>query len=158
MRRINSDFANGLGNLLSRTLTLIELRLNGIVPRRVDQPPTETSSEKHLAGPDGLLAYVLTLKQLEFNRALEAHLATRASCRINTLTNLRLGRWPKTRRKRAAQPETVLYCSGLKHSALLSASRVSVYAEQRRSAISGLNLAFESNFLRTPLRAEVSNW
>jgi methionyl-tRNA synthetase len=45
-RRINSDLANGIGNLLSRTLTMIERNCNGTIPD-VPQEYLETNKEKY---------------------------------------------------------------------------------------------------------------
>ena len=71
--RINSDLANGLGNLLSRTLTLIERSSNGLVPEPVVSAETERERELQQAAHD-LLHTALPRHQqsMEFNRALEA--------------------------------------------------------------------------------------
>jgi len=74
--RINSDLANGLGNLLHRTLTLIERFSNGIIPE-----PVASSADTELEGrikktaeclPHAELGIHLLPDKLEFNRALEA--------------------------------------------------------------------------------------
>jgi methionyl-tRNA synthetase len=69
--RVNSDLANGLGNLLSRTLTLIERARAGRVPA----PGKIRAAERDLqqAATD-LLNDVLPrhIEQLEFNRALDS--------------------------------------------------------------------------------------
>ncbi|HSA85262.1 MAG TPA: methionine--tRNA ligase, partial [Nitrospira sp.] len=69
--RVNSDLANGLGNLLSRTLTLIERTQGGAVPA-----PGEGGAAEHelQRAALALLNEALSshLEQLEFNRALEA--------------------------------------------------------------------------------------
>ena len=69
--RINSDLANGLGNLLSRTLTLIERTQGGLVPTPGTDGPAERELEQATVS---LLNNMLPhhLEQLEFNRALEA--------------------------------------------------------------------------------------
>ncbi|HEX5545723.1 MAG TPA: methionine--tRNA ligase subunit beta, partial [Nitrospira sp.] len=69
--RINSDLANGLGNLLSRTLTLIERTQAGLLPTPGPIRPAERELEQAALS---LLNEVLPrhLEQLEFNRALEA--------------------------------------------------------------------------------------
>lgn len=69
--RINSDLANGLGNLLSRTLTLIERTQGGLLPAPGLLRPIERELEQATVS---LLNEVLPhhLEQLEFNRALEA--------------------------------------------------------------------------------------
>jgi methionyl-tRNA synthetase len=69
--RINSDLANGLGNLLSRTLTLIERTQSGQVP----VPGNIGAAERDLQHATVTLLNDLLprhLEQLEFNRALEA--------------------------------------------------------------------------------------
>ena len=69
--RVNSDLANGLGNLLSRTLTLIERTQAGQVPA----PGKPKAAERDLQQATvALLNDVLPrhLEQLEFSRALEA--------------------------------------------------------------------------------------
>ena len=69
--RINSDLANGLGNLLSRTLTLIERTQAGQVPAPGKIRAADRDVQKATVA---LLNEVLPrhLEQLEFNRALEA--------------------------------------------------------------------------------------
>ena len=69
--RVNSDLANGLGNLLSRTLTLIERTQEGHVPA----PGKIRAAEQDLRQATvALLNDVLPshLENQEFNRALEA--------------------------------------------------------------------------------------
>ena len=71
--RVNSDLANGLGNLLSRTLTLIERNTNGLVPRPVPSADTALEPELRQACLDLLnIQLSETMPRLEFNRALEA--------------------------------------------------------------------------------------
>ena len=69
--RVNSDLANGLGNLLSRTLTLIERTQAGHIPTPGKIGPAEWELERATLS---LLNEVLPrhFEQLEFNRALEA--------------------------------------------------------------------------------------
>ncbi len=69
--RINIDLANGLGNLLSRTLTLIERTQAGLLPVPGPIRPAERELEQAAVS---LLNDVLPrhVEQLEFNRALEA--------------------------------------------------------------------------------------
>lgn len=69
--RINSDLANGLGNLLSRTLTLIERTQGGVIPVLGNTGPAEHELEQAAMS---LLRETLPrhIEQLEFNRALEA--------------------------------------------------------------------------------------
>jgi methionyl-tRNA synthetase len=71
--RINSDLANGLGNLLSRTLTLIERSTDGLVPQSVVSAETTLEPELRQACYDLLNTQLdETLPRLEFNRTLEA--------------------------------------------------------------------------------------
>jgi methionyl-tRNA synthetase len=69
--RINSDLANGLGNLLSRTLTLIERTQAGRVPTQGKSRAADRDLEQSTVA---LLNDLLPrhLEQFEFNRALEA--------------------------------------------------------------------------------------
>ncbi len=76
--RINSDLANGLGNLLSRTLTLVERFSKGAIPEPVPSAQgAQGAMEQELARTaeslvaDKLLTH-LAVDRLEFNRALEA--------------------------------------------------------------------------------------
>jgi methionyl-tRNA synthetase len=69
--RINSDLANGLGNLLSRTLTLIDRFAEGEIPPI--PPPLETPMEEELTEP-GLAIFRQgdsDIKELAFGRSLE---------------------------------------------------------------------------------------
>ncbi len=71
--RINSDLANGLGNLFSRTLTLIERNTGGRVPASSEQIETPLEHELRQACHDLINTQIPeTLPRLEFNRALEA--------------------------------------------------------------------------------------
>jgi methionyl-tRNA synthetase len=83
-RRINSDLANGLGNLLSRTLAMIERNCNGTIPD-VPQEYLETNKEKYgllLHAKEQLLSLGKALDgfftDLEFN-ALLLHITSRAT-------------------------------------------------------------------------------
>ncbi|MEO8341105.1 MAG: methionine--tRNA ligase, partial [Nitrospirota bacterium] len=71
--RINSDLANGLGNLFSRTLTLIEQNTDGRVPSPSEQAKTSLEHGLQQACVDLINTQLPeTLPRLEFNRALEA--------------------------------------------------------------------------------------
>lgn len=68
--RINSDLANGIGNLLSRTLTMIEKYCGGQTPKRstsVDAAGNELETQAR----NVLEAIHGELSQLQFHRALE---------------------------------------------------------------------------------------
>ncbi|UVT19516.1 MAG: methionine--tRNA ligase [Nitrospira sp.] len=71
LTRINSDLANGLGNLLSRTLTLIERTQAGLIPNPKEIGPVEQELQ-HATMTLLNEVFPRHLEQLEFNRALEA--------------------------------------------------------------------------------------
>jgi methionyl-tRNA synthetase len=70
--RINSELADGLGNLLSRTLTMIERFCNGHIPEA--KPQIETMGDQELAQVTGkLMAEAKShTEQLRFSRSLES--------------------------------------------------------------------------------------
>ena len=71
--RINGDLANGLGNLLSRTVTLIQRCCHGTVP--APHPASVTQLDIDLrAAAESLIQKTMPhhLRRLEFNRTLEA--------------------------------------------------------------------------------------
>jgi methionyl-tRNA synthetase len=72
VHRLNSDLANDLGNLFSRTLTMAHKYLNGVVPA-VDQA---TETELGLTLKDdamkAVLEYETTMNAFAFHRALQA--------------------------------------------------------------------------------------
>ena len=71
--RINADLANGLGNLLSRTVTLIQRFCHGAVP--APDPSAVTGFEADLqSAAESLMQQTLShhLQRTEFNRTLEA--------------------------------------------------------------------------------------
>lgn len=104
--RINSDLANGLGNLLSRTLTLIERTQAGHIPA----PGTIGPAEQELQHTSVLLLNETLprhLEHLEFNRALEAiwHVVQLANQYVD-----KTAPWTLAKNERdAAQLRTVLY-------------------------------------------------
>jgi methionyl-tRNA synthetase len=73
--RINSDLANGLGNLLSRTVTLIQRSCGGKIPTPVSSETTDLDAALHTTA-DALIREKLPLHlgsdRLEFNRTLES--------------------------------------------------------------------------------------
>ena len=104
--RVNSDLANGLGNLLSRTLTLIERTQAGQIPDPGKIGPAERELEQATLS---LLNDVLPhhIEQLEFNRALEA------ICQVVQLANQYVDKtapWALAKDEgNAGQLRTVLY-------------------------------------------------
>ncbi|MGB0910298.1 MAG: methionine--tRNA ligase, partial [Nitrospirales bacterium] len=72
--RNNSDLANGLGNLLSRTVTLIQRFANSTIPAPVTSTEDESDRELQAAAETLLqttLPYHLHPERMEFNRTLE---------------------------------------------------------------------------------------
>jgi methionyl-tRNA synthetase len=70
INRINSDLANGLGNLLSRTLTLIERFADGRVPS-CPSPDDQFTEDLNVAGLEAHNFSGEHFASLEFNRVLE---------------------------------------------------------------------------------------
>ena len=69
--RINSDLANDLGNLLSRTLSMIAKYTDGVVPAPVPSKTRELESELITAFEDLPNAYAHFMEALDFHEALE---------------------------------------------------------------------------------------
>jgi methionyl-tRNA synthetase len=69
--RINSDLANGLGNLLSRTLTLIEKSCDGIIPEHSLAGSSEIEEKLTVAGHEAFTLADSEIENLAFSRALE---------------------------------------------------------------------------------------
>lgn len=69
--RINSDLADGLGNLLSRTLTMIERFTQGKIPLVADAAESELDTQLTQSTGDLMAVVKDHIEQLRFNRALE---------------------------------------------------------------------------------------
>ena len=127
MTRINSDLANGLGNLLSRTLTLIERTQGGMIPAPGVSGPAEQELEQAAMS---LLQEILPhhLEQLEFNRALEAiwHVVQLANQYVD-----KTAPWTLAKNEHdATQLKTVLYTMA----EILRCLSVATYAVMPKSA------------------------
>lgn len=125
--RINSDLANGLGNLLSRTLTLIERTQGGMIPAPGTSGPAEQELERATIS---LLREILPrhLEQLEFNRALEGiwHVVQLANQYVD-----KTAPWTLAKREcDATQLKTVLYTMA----EILRCLSIATYAVMPRSA------------------------
>jgi methionyl-tRNA synthetase len=106
--RVNSDLANGLGNLVSRTLTLIEQNTGGLIPSPVTSAETRLEPELRQACQELLnTSLEETLPKLEFNRALEAvwHLVQLANQYVDQSAPWTLVKKPEN----APRLHTVLY-------------------------------------------------
>ncbi len=69
--RINSDLANGLGNLLSRTLTLIERSTGGMIPNVPAPLSSDIEERLTTAGVEAFSRGSSDIEELAFSRALE---------------------------------------------------------------------------------------
>jgi methionyl-tRNA synthetase len=67
VQRYNADLANGYGNLVSRTLTMIGKYFDGIVPEPVAEQADSIATES----PKAIAAVVRYFDALDFSRALE---------------------------------------------------------------------------------------
>jgi methionyl-tRNA synthetase len=70
VERVNADLANNLGNLVSRTLNLIEKLCGGVIPESGVQGPAEAELAAHLA--HGKQAVESAMAELRFHDALTA--------------------------------------------------------------------------------------
>ncbi|GAB6099734.1 methionine--tRNA ligase [Halanaerocella petrolearia] len=69
IQRINSDLANDLGNLLNRTVAMVEKYFDGQVP--VDKIETDYDSDLEEVAQDTFAAIEENMEQLQFSTALE---------------------------------------------------------------------------------------
>jgi len=67
VQRYNSDLANGYGNLVSRTLTMIGKYFDGVVPEPVAEQADSIATE----APNAIAAFGRSFDALDFSRALE---------------------------------------------------------------------------------------
>ena len=67
VQRYNSDLANGYGNLVSRTLTMIGKYFDGVVPEAVGIQADSIATE----APNAIAAVTRSFDSLDFSRALE---------------------------------------------------------------------------------------
>ena len=67
VQRYNSDLANGYGNLVSRTLTMIGKYFGGVVPEPVGTQADSIATE----APNAIAAFGRSFEALDFSRALE---------------------------------------------------------------------------------------
>jgi methionyl-tRNA synthetase len=107
LTRYNSDLANGLGNLASRTLAMISRYCGGLIPAA--HPKAIGEAEKSLSGAvaEAARASIAQLEELSFSRALELIWAAIAEVDgyITTAKPWSLSEDPSQR----ARLETVLY-------------------------------------------------
>src|SRR5690349_19903845 len=67
VQRYNADLANGYGNLVSRTLSMIGRYFNGLVP----EPVAEQATSIHTQAPEVIATFAQQFDGLDFSRALE---------------------------------------------------------------------------------------
>jgi len=73
VQRYNADLANGCGNLVSRTLSMIERYFEGVVPRGPEPGSESADSEKiRLAAEEIIREYNTRFDVFDFSRALES--------------------------------------------------------------------------------------
>ena len=147
--RVNSDLANGLGNLLSRTLTLIEKNRSNQIPQAGKSRAAERDLQQVTIT---LLNETLPrhLEQLEFSRALEAiwQVVQIANQYVDKTAPWNLAK----NESDADQLNTVLYymaetlrCLALAISPFMPTSAQSICTQL------GLSLDFNATLLRSPL-------
>ena len=68
VQRYNSDLANGYGNLVSRTLTMIGKYFDGVVPEATGLQADSIATE----APNAIAAFNRSIDALDFSRALES--------------------------------------------------------------------------------------
>ncbi|MDX2253637.1 MAG: methionine--tRNA ligase [Nitrospira sp.] len=147
--RVNSDLANGLGNLLSRTLTLIEKNRSNQIPQAGKSRAAERDLQQATVT---LLNETLPrhLEQLEFSRALEAiwQVVQIANQYVDKTAPWNLAK----NESDADQLNTVLYymaetlrCLALAISPFMPTSAQSICTQL------GLSLDFNATLLRSPL-------
>ena len=68
VQRYNSDLANGYGNLVSRTLTMIGKYFDGVVPEATGLQADSIATE----APNAIAAFDRSIDALDFSRALES--------------------------------------------------------------------------------------
>ena len=107
VNRINSELADGLGNLLSRTLTMIERFCDGRIPSSNETVATLGGFEFMQATGDLNATAKTHIEQLQFSRALETSMGTYSNCATNTLRRTLRGSLQRNRRTGQAGESTV---------------------------------------------------
>ena len=69
--RINSDLSNDLGNLLNRTISMINKYCNGVIPKFVE-PTTEFDTELIELSKEVIAEYDGYMENMQFSKALES--------------------------------------------------------------------------------------
>jgi methionyl-tRNA synthetase len=150
--RINSDLANGLGNLLSRTLTLIERSAGGRVPQTPSPLNSDIEDKLSTAGVEAFRLADPDIEGLAFSRALEQiwQLVRAADQYLDFHAPWALAKDPSKR----AILDRVLYRAG--DSLRLLAIAIYPFMPSTAEAISqqlGVNLDFS-----TPISPEERQW
>ena len=95
MERVNSDLANDLGNLLNRTVAMVDKYFDGVVPAfSAGVTPFDATIEE--AAKSVYEKVETAMENMEFSVALTA-ISQFVSRATNILMRPSHGRWPKTR-------------------------------------------------------------
>ena len=97
INRINYDLANDLGNLLNRTVSMVNKYLGGQVGAYPGQITDFDASLEDLITSE-VAAYRQSMDDLQFSVALD-HVWKSSLLPINILMKQRLGSWPKMKQK-----------------------------------------------------------
>lgn len=127
--RYLTDLGNTIGNLLHRTLTLVERNFDGVLPERSDNDYSGEGDEVHAIGAFWMLLLARRIEaarawdDLEFSDALEhcLDIARQANLRMETLAPWKLVKEPSGEGKKVAGDWFLAVAEALKNVAVLLA-------------------------------------